>query len=63
MGIESALRLNRSINNDDIDLEVSDIKFILTGTVKLRDQREEVGKNRLECTKHLISGQRVSCRI
>ena len=63
MGIESALRLNWSINNDDIDLEVSDIKVILTGTVKLRDQREKVGKNSLECTRRLISGQRVSCGI
>lgn len=62
MGIESALRLNRFIN-DDIDLEVSDIKVILTGTVKSWDQREEVEKNSLECTRCLISEQRVSCRI
>ena len=63
MGIESALRVNWSINNNDIDLVVSDIKFILTGTVKLRGQREEVEKNSLECTRRLISGQRVRCGI
>lgn len=42
--IESALRRNWSINDDDIDVEVSDTKVTLTGTVKSWYQKDEAEK-------------------
>ena len=44
MDIESALRRNWSINDDDIEVEVSGTTVTLTGTVKSWYQRDEAEK-------------------
>lgn len=44
LDIESALRRNWSINDDDIDVEVTGTKVTLTGTVKSWYQRNEAEK-------------------